>query len=36
MKLTLDVRPDLAALMSAEIAASQRAVTAAVREPAPG
>ena len=32
MKLTLDVRPDLAALMSAEIAAGERAVTAAMRE----
>jgi hypothetical protein len=36
MKLTLDVRPDLAALMSAEIAASERAVTAAVREAGAG
>ena len=32
MKLTLEIRPDLAALMSAEIAAGERAVTAAVRE----
>ena len=32
MKLTLDVRPDLASLMAEEIAAGERAVTAAVRE----
>ena len=32
MKLTLDIRPDLASLMAAEIAAGERAVTAAVRE----
>ena len=32
MRLTLDIRPDLAALMAAEIAAGERAVTAAVRE----
>jgi hypothetical protein len=32
MKLTLDVRPDIASLMAAEIAAGERAVTAAVRE----
>jgi hypothetical protein len=30
--LTLDIRPDLATLMAAEIAAGERAVTAAVRE----
>ena len=32
VKLTLDIRPDLAALMAAEIATGERAVTAAVRE----
>ena len=32
MRLTLDIRPDLAALMAAEITAGERAVTAAVRE----
>ena len=32
MKLTLDIRPDLGALMAAEIATGERAVTAAVRE----
>ena len=36
MKLTLDIRPDLAALMAAEIAAGERAVTAAVREAGAG
>ena len=36
MKLMLDIRPDLAALMSAEIAAGERAVTAAVREAGAG
>jgi hypothetical protein len=30
MRLTLDIRPDLASLMAAEIAAGERAVTAAV------
>ncbi len=30
MRLTLDVRPDLAAMMAVEIAAGERAVTAAV------
>jgi hypothetical protein len=32
MRLTLDIRPDLGRLMAAEIAAGERAVTAAVRE----
>jgi hypothetical protein len=32
MKLELDIRPDLAAMMAAEIAAGERAVTAAMRE----
>jgi hypothetical protein len=32
MKLKLDITPDLAAMMAAEIAAGERAVTAAVRE----
>ena len=32
MKLKLDVTPDLAALMSAEIKAGERAVTTAMRE----
>ena len=32
MKLTLGVRPDIASLMAAEIAAGERAVTGAVRE----
>ena len=36
MRLTLDIRPDLAALMAAEIAAGERAVTAAVREAGAG
>ncbi len=32
MRLKLDITPDLAAMMAAEIAAGERAVTAAVRE----
>ena len=36
MRLTIDIRPDLAALMAAEIAAGERAVTAAVREAGAG
>ena len=36
MRLTIDIRPDLAALMAAEIAAGERAVTAAVREAGTG
>ena len=36
MKLTLDIRPDLAAMMAAEIAAGERAVTAAMREAGAG
>jgi hypothetical protein len=32
MKLKLDITPDLAAMMAAEIAAGERAVSAAVRE----
>ena len=36
MKLTLDIGPDLAAMMAAEIAAGERAVTAAVREAGTG
>jgi hypothetical protein len=32
MKLKLDISPDLAAMMAAEIAAGERAVTAAIRE----
>jgi hypothetical protein len=32
MKLKLDINPDLAALMQAEIAAGERAFTAAMRE----
>jgi hypothetical protein len=36
MKLTLDVRPDLVAMMKAEIAAGERAVSAAMREAGSG
>ncbi len=36
MKLTLDIRPDLVAMMAAEIAAGERAVTAAMREAGAG
>jgi len=36
MKLTIDVGPDLAAMMTAEIAAAERAVTSAVREAGAG
>jgi hypothetical protein len=36
MRLTIDIRPDLASLMAAEIAAGERAVTAAVREASAG
>ena len=36
MRLKLDIQPDLAALMAAEIAAGERAVTAAVREAGAG
>ena len=36
MKLTLDIRPDLVAMMAAEIAAGERAVTATVRETGAG
>ena len=36
MKLKLDISPDLAAMMAAEIAAGERAVTAAVREAGAG
>jgi hypothetical protein len=36
MKLTLDIRPDLASLMAAEIAAGERAVSAAIREAGAG
>jgi len=32
MKLTLDIRPDLVAMMAAEVAAGERAVSAAMRE----
>ena len=32
MKLKLDVRPDLVAMMKAEVAAGERAVSAAMRE----
>jgi hypothetical protein len=32
MRLTLDIRPDLVAMMAAEIAAGERAVSAAMRE----
>ncbi|MDZ4134110.1 MAG: DUF6441 family protein, partial [Paracoccaceae bacterium] len=32
MKLKLDIRPDIAALMQAEIAAGEKAVSAAMRE----
>jgi hypothetical protein len=32
MKLTLDISPDLVAMMVAEIAAGERAVTTAMRE----
>ena len=31
MRLALDIQPDLVAMMAAEIAAGERAVTAAVR-----
>ena len=36
MKLTLDVRPDIAALMAAEFRAGEKAVTTAVREAGAG
>jgi hypothetical protein len=36
VKLELDIRPDLVSLMAAEIAAGERAVTAAVREAGAG
>jgi uncharacterized protein DUF6441 len=36
VKLKLDIRPDLAAMMAAEIAAGERAVTAAMREAGTG
>ena len=36
MRLTIDIRPDLAAMMAAEIAAGEQAVTAAVREAGAG
>ena len=36
MKLKLDIRPDLVAMMAAEIAAGERAVTAAMREAGAG
>jgi Family of unknown function (DUF6441) len=36
VRLRLDIRPDLASLMAAEIAAGERAVTAAVREAGTG
>ena len=36
MRLALDIQPDLVALMAAEIAAGERAVTAAVREAGAG
>ena len=36
MKLTLDIRPDLVSMMAAEIAAGERAVTAAMREAGTG
>jgi Family of unknown function (DUF6441) len=36
MKLTLDIRPDIVAMMAAEIAAGERAVTAAMREAGAG
>jgi hypothetical protein len=36
MKLRLDIDPDLVAMMAAEIAAGERAVTAAIREAATG
>ena len=36
MRLKLDIEPDLVAMMAAEIAAGERAVTAAVREAGTG
>ena len=36
MRLKLDIRPDLVAMMRAEIAAGERAVTAAMREAGAG
>jgi Family of unknown function (DUF6441) len=36
MKVKLDIRPDLVAMMAAEIAAGERAVTAAMREAGTG
>ena len=36
MKLTLDIRPDLVAMMKAEVAAGERAVSAAMREAGAG
>ncbi|HXF89419.1 MAG TPA: DUF6441 family protein [Xanthobacteraceae bacterium] len=36
MKLKLDIAPDIAAMMAAEIAAGERAVTAAVKEAGAG
>ena len=32
MKLKLDINPDIVAMMAAEVAAGERAVTAAMRE----
>ena len=36
MKLTLDINPDIVAMMVAEVAAGERAVTAAMREAGTG
>lgn len=36
MKLKLDIEPDLVAMMAAEVAAGERAVTAAMREAGTG
>ena len=36
MKLTLDIRPDLVAMMKTEVAAGERAVSAAMREAGTG
>ena len=36
MKLKLDIDPDIAAMMAAEVVAGERAVTAAMREAGTG
>jgi hypothetical protein len=36
VKLKLDIGPDIVAMMAAEVAAGERAVTTALREAGPG